>query len=143
MQEGGSVEFIKKGFNLKPGSEAAYRNASQLIGAMISNEMIDRDEGEDYLEELRESIQEDLQGKVPVQQFPTMDDIGITEEQPQQLATQPTLPTPNLTTPNVNPTLLNQAPTGIATLNQGLTPSESAFLREEDKQIRLRQRGLA
>ena len=138
-----TVEFIKKGFNLKPGSEAAYRNASQLIGAMISNEMIDRDEGEDYLEELRESIQEDLQGKVPVQQFPTMDDIGITEEQPQQLATQPTLPTPNLTTPNVNPTLLTQAPTGIATLNQGLTPSESAFLREEDKQIRLRQRGLA
>ena len=138
-----TVEFIKKGFNLKPGSEAAYRNASQLIGAMISNEMIDRDEGEDYLEELRESIQEDLQGKVPVQQFPTMDDIGITEEQPQQLATQPTLPTHNLTTPNVNPTLLTQAPTGIATLNQGLTPSESAFLREEDKQIRLRQRGLA
>ena len=138
-----TVEFIKKGFNLKPGSEAAYRNASQLIGAMISNEMIDRDEGEDYLEELRESIQEDLQGKTPVQQFPTMDDIGVTEEEPQQLATQPTLPTPNLTTPNVNPTLLTQAPTGIATLNQGLTPSESAFLREEDKQIRLRQRGLA
>ncbi len=137
------IKFIKKGFTLKPGSEAAYRNASQLIGAMISNEMIDRDEGEDYLEELRESIQEDLQGKTPVQQFPTMDDIGVTEEEPQQLATQPTLPTPNLTTPNVNPTLLTQAPTGIATLNQGLTPSESAFLREEDKQIRLRQRGLA
>mgnify|MGYP003131957080 CR=1 FL=1 len=137
-----TVEFIKKGFNLKPGSEAAYRNASQLIGAMISNEMIDRDEGEDYLEELRESIQEDLQGKKPVQQFPTMDDIGVTEE-PQQLATQPTLPTPSLTTPSVNPTLVSQAPTGIATLNQGLTPTEQALLGPEEQAIRLRQRGMA
>ena len=136
------IKFIKKGFTLKPGSEAAYRNASQLIGAMISNEMIDRDEGEDYLEELRESVQEDLQGKKPVQQFPTMDDIGVTEE-PQQLATQPTLPTPSLTTPNVNPTLVSQAPTGIATLNQGLTPTEQALLGPEEQAIRLRQRGMA
>jgi hypothetical protein len=136
-----TVEFIKKGFNLKPGSEAAYRNASQLIGTMISNEMIDRDEGEDYLEELRESIREDLQGKKPALQFPTMDDIGITEE-PQQLATQPTLPTPSLTTPSVNPALVSPAPTGITSLNQGLTPTESALLSPEEQQIRLRSRGL-
>jgi hypothetical protein len=136
-----TVEFIKKGFNLKPGSEAAYRNASQLIGAMISNEMIDRDEGEDYLEELRESIREDLQGKKPALQFPTMDDIGVTEE-PQQLATQPTLPTPSLATPSVNPALVNPAPTGITSLNQGLTPTESALLSPEEQQIRLRSRGL-
>ena len=135
------IKFIKKGFTLKPGSEAAYRNASQLIGAMISNEMIDRDEGEDYLEELKESIQEDLQGKTPVQQFPTMDDIGVTEE-PQQLATQPTLPTPSLTTPSVNPALVSPAPTGITSLNQGLTPTESALLSPEEQQIRLRSRGL-
>ena len=136
-----TVEFIKKGFNLKPGSEAAYRNASQLIGAMISNEMIDRDEGEDYLEELRESIREDLQGKKPALQFPTMDDIGVTEE-PQQLATQPTLPTPSLTTPSVNPALVSPAATGITSLNQGLTPTESALLSPEEQQIRLRSRGL-
>ena len=136
-----TVEFIKKGFNLKPGSEAAYRNASQLIGTMISNEMIDRDEGEDYLEELRESIREDLQGKKPALQFPTMDDIGVTEE-PQQLATQPTLPTPSLTTPSVNPALVSPAPTGITSLNQGLTPTESALLSPEEQQIRLRSRGL-
>ena len=136
------IKFIKKGFTLKPGSEAAYRNASQLIGAMISNEMIDRDEGEDYLVELREYIQEDLQSKTPVQQFPTMDDIGVTEEEPQQLATQPTLPTPSLTTPSVNPALVSPAPTGITSLNQGLTPTESALLSPEEQQIRLRSRGL-
>ncbi len=48
-----------------------------------------------------------------------------------------------LQTPNINPNLFAQAPTGIATLNQGLTPTESALLREDEKQIRLRSRGLA
>ena len=135
------IKFIRKGFSLNPGSKEAYTNASQLIGAMISNGLIDRDEGEDYLEELRESIREDLQGKVAPPQFPTMDDIGVTEE-PQQLATQPTLPTPILTTPSVNPTLVSSAPTGITSLNQGLTPTESALLSPEEQQIRLRSRGL-
>ena len=60
-----------------------------------------------------------------------------------QMAAMPLVDTPSLVVPNVNPSLFAQAPTGIATLNQGLTPTESAFLREEDKQIRLRQRGLA
>ena len=135
------IKFIRKGFSLNPGSKEAYTNASQLIGAMISNGLIDRDEGEDYLEELRESIREDLQGKVAPPQFPTMDDIGVTEE-PQQLATQPTLPTPSLTTPSVNPALVSPAPTGITSLNQGLTPTESALLSPEEQQIRLRSRGL-
>ena len=135
------IKFIRKGFSLNPGSKEAYTNASQLIGAMISNGLIDRDEGEDYLEELRESIREDLQGKVAPPQFPTMDDIGVTEE-PQQLATQPTLPTPSLTTPSVNPALVSPTPTGVASLNQGLTPTESALLSPEEQQIRLRSRGL-
>ena len=135
------IKFIRKGFSLNPGSKEAYTNASQLIGAMISNGLIDRDEGEDYLEELRESIREDLQGKVAPPQFPTMDDIGVTEE-PQQQATQPTLPTPSLATPSVNPALVSPAPTGITSLNQGLTPTESALLSPEEQQIRLRSRGL-
>ena len=135
------IKFIRKGFSLNPGSKEAYTNASQLIGAMISNGLIDRDEGEDYLEELRESIREDLQGKVAPPQFPTMDNIGVTEE-PQQLATQPTLPTPSLTTPSVNPALVSPTPTGVASLNQGLTPTESALLSPEEQQIRLRSRGL-
>ena len=49
------IKFIKKGFRLNPGSKEAYTNASQLIGAMISNNLISKDEGEDYLEELRKS----------------------------------------------------------------------------------------
>ena len=76
--------------------------------------------------------------------FSIDDDIGLTEEerQPQQLATQPTLPTPSLATPSVNPALVSPAPTGITSLNQGLTPTESALLSPEEQQIRLRSRGL-
>ena len=33
--------------------------------------------------------------------------------------------------------------TGIATLNQGLTPTEQALLGPEEQAIRLRQRGMA
>ena len=48
-----------------------------------------------------------------------------------------------LQTPNVNPSLFAQAPTGITTLNQGLTQTEQALLSPEEQQIRLRSRGLA
>jgi len=138
------IKFIRKGFSLKPGSKEAYTNASQLIGAMISNGLIDRDEGEDYLEELKESIREDLQGKVAPPQFPTMDNIKVTEE-PQQLATQPTLPTPQLNTPGISSNLLAKAstpqPSGITA--SGLTPTELGLLSPEEQAIRLRQRGMA
>ena len=144
------VNLLRKGFQLNPGSKKAYTNAAQIIGAMVSNNIISEDEADDYLENMKSTLPKGEQKLEPQsfifnEPFSIGDDIGLTEEerQPRQLATQPTLPTPNLTTPNVNPTLLTQAPTGIATLNQGLTPTESAFLREEDKQIRLRQRGLA
>jgi len=41
---------------------------------------------------------------------------------------------------NVIQTAQMQAP---GNMNQGLTPAENALLSEEEKQIRLRQRGLA
>tara|TARA_Y100000114_G_scaffold39441_1_gene35097 strand:- start:53 stop:2584 length:2532 start_codon:yes stop_codon:yes gene_type:complete len=46
-------------------------------------------------------------------------------------------------TPNINPNLLAQAPTGVASLQSGLTPLESALLEPEEQAIRLRSRGLA
>ena len=139
-----TVNFIKKGFFLKPGSKEAYANASQLIGAMISGEMITRDEGEDYLEELQQSIKEDLQGKTVPKQFPTMDDFETKEDtQLTETITQPTRAIQPLLTTNINPNLFAKAPTGIATLNQGLTPTEQALLSPEEQAIRLRSRGLA
>jgi hypothetical protein len=52
------------------------------------------------------------------------------------------LPLPNMPMPSqqVIQTAQNQA---LGNMNQGLTPIENALLSEEEKQIRLRQRGLA
>ena len=52
------------------------------------------------------------------------------------------LPLPNMPMPSANvvQTAQNQA---LGNMNQGLTPIENALLSEEEKQIRLRQRGLA
>ena len=49
----------------------------------------------------------------------------------------------SISTPNINPNLLAQAPTGVQTLASGLTPTESALLSPEEQAIRLRSRGLA
>jgi hypothetical protein len=48
----------------------------------------------------------------------------------------------SISTPNVNPNLFAQAPSGVASLNQGLTVTENAFLDNEEKALRLRLRGL-
>jgi hypothetical protein len=44
--------------------------------------------------------------------------------------------------PMPNPQIITPPMPQMSQLNQGLTPAESALLSEEDKQIRLRQRGL-
>jgi hypothetical protein len=67
-------------------------------------------------------------------------DIGdylINESEPVAQAPLPPQPMPNA---NVIQTAQMQAP---GNMNQGLTPAENALLSEEEKQIRLRQRGLA
>jgi hypothetical protein len=87
-------------------------------------------------EEIRTPVVEDDQVSSLLNEGEGADDVV-------QMASAPMKNTAPLAVPNIDPNLFAQAPTGIATLNQGLTPSESAFLREEDKQIRLRSRGLA
>ena len=49
------VNFMKKGFQLNPGSKEFYTNASQILGAMVSNNLISEDEAEDFLEDLENS----------------------------------------------------------------------------------------
>ena len=57
-----------------------------------------------------------------------------------ELISQAPLPTQPMPSPTVIQTAQNQA---LGGMNQGLTPIENALLSEEEKQIRLRQRGLA
>ena len=123
------IKFIKKGFELDPGSPEAYTNAAQFIGAMISNNLISRDEGEDYLEELKKSREEDILGKrqQPIGD-PTLSrpvDINLSMmEQPTNV--------PPLNTPSINPNLFAQTPTGIM---QNLTSTERALLSPEEQII--------
>jgi hypothetical protein len=49
----------------------------------------------------------------------------------------------NLQTPDVNPALMSQVLPSSNVMETGLTPTEQALLSEEEKGIRLRQRGMA
>ena len=144
------IKFIKKGFRLNPGSKEAYTNASQLIGAMISNNLISKDEGEDYLEDLKKSREEDLKGKVeptttPQVPFSQNEDVDILEIE--NIAKQPILPeSPKVSsvapiTPPINTGIMQVASTPLS--QTGLTQTEQGLLSPEEQSIRLRQRGMA
>ena len=45
--------------------------------------------------------------------------------------------------PMPNQQVISPPPVQVSQLNQGLTPAESSYLSEDEKQMRLRQRGLA
>ena len=47
------IGLMKKGFQLNPGSPSFYRNSSQIIGAMVSNNLISEDEAEEFLDNLK------------------------------------------------------------------------------------------
>ena len=142
------IKFIRKGFRLKPGSKEAYTNASQLIGAMISNNLISRDEGEDYLEEIKKSREEDIRGEIkkePISQIP----FTQNEDVDNLLADIETMPT-QATSPKVSSIAPITPPvnTGIMQVNTplsqtGLTSTEQALLSPEEQSVRLRQRGMA
>ena len=139
------IKFIRKGFSLNPGSKEAYTNASQLIGAMISNNLISKDEGEDYLEEIKKSREEDIRGEIkpePISQIPFTqnEDVDNLLADIETMPTQATSPKVSSITPPIN--------TGIMKINTplsqtGLTQTEQALLSEEEKMMRLKQRGMA
>jgi hypothetical protein len=70
--------------------------------------------------------------------FKLSDFIDVKEEAPVFDPTTGSLPQQ----PMPNPQVVTPPVIQVSQLNQGLTPAESALLSEEDKQIRLRQRGL-
>ena len=128
------IKFIKKGFQLNPGSPEAYTNTAQLIGAMISNNLISRDEGEEYLENLEESRKEDILGN---KQKNIKDEIPLKQKIdlsfiPNTVNIQPSNVTP-LNTPSINPNLFAaRQPTGIM---QGLSQTERALLSPTEQII--------
>ena len=115
---------------------------------MISNSLISQDEGEDYLEDLRNSIKEDLGKKtknnqpiISQENFEDTSDIdnivgSIDNSELIETASLPTtapLETQGINPANFNPKIMNQDASG-------LTATETALLRPEEQAIRLRQR---
>ena len=49
------VSFLKRGFQLNPGSSEYYRWGSRFINAMVTENLIDQEEGQDFLEQLEQS----------------------------------------------------------------------------------------
>ena len=47
------IKLMKKGLQLNPGSPSFYRNSAQIMGAMVSNNIISEDEAEEFLDNLK------------------------------------------------------------------------------------------
>jgi len=137
------VKFLKRGFELNPGSPEAYSNASQIIGAMISNNIISEDDGEDYLDNLKKSMSEEKpNNKLVNPTEPFTEDENIDNIISNVPNISPKIETPQIQTPTVNQNLLTRAqPSGITAA--GLTPTEQALLSPDEQAIRLRSRGMA
>ena len=69
-----------------------------------------------------------------------MDKLSQKAPPAQETAKAPTTPLPE--TPPVNPKLVSQM-TNTNVMQTGLTPTEMALLSNEEKVIRLKQRGIA
>ena len=89
-----------------------------------------------YYDVQKEKERLDLRGDLPT-------GIETIEQEPQKVSQKPqTAPLPDTPAPNAQVIQTAALPASGA-LNQGLTATENALLSEEEKQIRLRSRGLA
>ena len=132
------IKFIKKGFQLNPGSPEAYTNISQLVGAMISNNLISRDEGEEYLEDLKKSREEDILGKQKSNSL-ILSEPQLNLSMLPKTTSGESLSTPPLNTANINPNLFAQAQTqGGSGIMQNLSATERALLDPTEQVIAAR-----
>ena len=123
----------------------------KLLDMMISDSQTKQEENEFKL--MKETIEllsldqitDGVDGTIKsFENFNMLDNVPKEETQDTESITGDTsqAPTGILNTANVNPNLFAQAPANTTT-NQGLTEVENALLREDEKILRLRQRGLA
>ncbi len=123
----------------------------KLLDMMISDSQTKQEENEFKL--MKETIEllsldqitDGVDGTIKsFENFNMLDNVPKEETQDTESITGDTsqAPTGILNTANVNPNLFAQAPVNTTT-NQGLTEVENALLSDEEKTIRLRQRGLA
>ena len=145
---------------LKPNSPASQIKVSvlKLMDALISDSQNKIEKNElslyrEYLElmplsEIKKGVEENIKSS---QQFLNMDESSDVEEiVPSNINDMSSikdnrsqLPTPPLQTPGINPASFDKTIMAQGTVDQtGLTPSELAFLDDEEKAMRLNQRGM-
>ena len=136
---------------LDPNSTASQMkiSAAKLIDGMISNSGTKQEENDfkmykEYIELIpTEELKKELEEGLPVFTEDYLKKDSDVEEPVQDNKTVPELPKDDQSflpsSPNVNPAAFS-----VASIDQtGLTPSENAFLDEQEKVMRLRERGIA
>jgi len=140
------------GYKYNQNPTIAGRYMYQAVAAMAGEKIITQAQADKFRKEYetnyldnnkidKQSIIEELEKRgIPIPKFEqdsNIDEITETGDTSQ-------LPPPQLQTPGINPASFNTASMNQGTVDQtGLTSSEHAWLDDEEKAMRLRQRGMA
>tara|TARA_R110002020_G_scaffold54_1_gene346 strand:- start:21 stop:2369 length:2349 start_codon:yes stop_codon:yes gene_type:complete len=147
------IRLLTLGYKYNQNPTIAGRYMYQAVAAMASEGIITQNQADKFRKEYetnyldnnnkidKKSIIEELEKRgVPIPKFEqdsNIDEITETGDTSQ-------LPPPQLQTPGINPASFDKTIMAQGTVDQtGLTSSELAFLDDEEKAMKLRQRGMA
>lgn len=137
------IKSLTLGFQYSDNPKLARRYVLQSLTYMAADGLISQDDLNEVKNELKELDQEKLeknQSSIIKDSLILDSDIGV-EDQTQlaQTVNEATRFAAPLQTEGVNPNLISQAPTGVATLPSGLTASQEAYFDPDEKFMQLRK----
>ena len=137
------IKSLTLGFQYSDNPKLARRYVLQSLTYMAADGLISQDDLNEVKSQLKELDQEKLeknQSSIIKDSLILDSDIGV-EDQTQlaQTVNEATRFAAPLQTEGVNPNLISQAPTGVATLPSGLTASQEAYFDPDEKFMQLRK----
>ena len=137
------IKSLTLGFQYSDNPTLARRYLLQSLTYMAADGLISQDDLNEVKSQLKELDQEKLeknQSSIIKDSLILDSDIGV-EDQTQlaQTVNEATRFAAPLQTEGVNPNLISQAPTGVATLPSGLTASQEAYFDPDEKFMQLRK----
>ena len=137
------IKSLTLGFQYSDNPTLARRYILQSLTYMAADGLISQDDLNEVKSQLKELDQEKLeknQSSIIKDSLILDSDIGV-EDQTQlaQTVSEATRFAAPLQTEGVNPNLISQAPTGVATLPSGLTASQEAYFDPDEKFMQLRK----
>jgi len=137
------IKSLTLGFQYSDNPTLARRYILQSLTYMAADGLISQDDLNEVKSQLKELDQEKLeknQSSIIKDSLILDSDIGV-EDQTQlaQTVNEATRFAAPLQTEGVNPNLISQAPTGVATLPSGLTASQEAYFDPDEKFMQLRK----